>query len=501
MATGMRFEFQFQGKNGPNRHTSDETARRILLLGNFSGTQADVPLTDRSIRRVDAKSLDNLMKRSSPKLRLELSAGTGLELEFSELEDFHPDALFSRLPVFDTLRSLRRKLEDSSTYAQAAAELKRGLGADSAPSISADDALAPRHQPDQEASGTLFESLLGQPLKPTDAAPQIASDSTQVIIRHIVAPHVKAGVDQDEQRQLLFAVDDSIAQTMRAILHDPAFQALEAVWRGLHWLLTRIEDGSEIEVFMLDAALADLTVDLKAVDGRVEDTALQGLLNRELGIPDAIPWSLIVALYRFGDDAEGLQVLEMLGSIASDHGALCCAQASPALLGCVSLSEMVDPKAWQALSAPVADAWAQLRRSRFAEYIGLALPRFLLRRPYGARSDPIDGFLFEELIAPTAHEAYLWGNAALLCAAAIAQRWVEDEVAQSVPTLLDLPYHLRGENGDRSMQACAEVYLSEGTGRQIACRGLMPLLSVRDRNQIVLPWLLCIAQSEAGLVS
>src|SRR5205085_7960282 len=97
------------------------------------------------------------------------------------------------------------------------------------------------------------------------------------------------------------------------------------------------------------------------------------------------------------------------------------AAASPDLAGCDAFEAHPDPDDWkQPLSAEVADAWKALRALPESSYLGLALPRFLLRQPYGKESDPIDSFPFEELPGGLDHASYLWGNPSIICGYVLA---------------------------------------------------------------------------------
>ncbi len=77
---------------------------RLLVLGDFSGKPVAErpPLADRPTQRVDRDNLDDVIQRLAP--RLTLAAG---ELRFEQIDDFHPDALYTRFELFDTLRQAR----------------------------------------------------------------------------------------------------------------------------------------------------------------------------------------------------------------------------------------------------------------------------------------------------------------------------------------------------------------------------------------------------------
>lgn len=482
MAGKLQFQFDF-GTGGPKRRES--LRQRLLVLADFSADRPDKPaLSARKPCLLDIDRFDSLLARLSPQLRL---GPQGEAIGFASLDDFHPDALFQHLPVFASLRELRGRLENPASYAAAAAELKRGQPGP------AESGPAPADGAD------LFSQLLGGPVAPPgQTAARQRQDFAQSLIQRLVEPHLDQRVDMSEQRQLLAAVDDALTQTMREVLREPRFQALEAAWRGVHWLADRAEDGGETQVCLLDLSAAELADDLAAAEGQVEQTATYRLLtDSSLAIAGGEPWSLVIGLYRFGDDVESLGLLEFLGVVSACCGGVFLGEASPSLFGCGGLAATPDASDWPGACADLAQAWRELRCRPVARHIGLALPRFMLRRPYGKKSEPIERFAFEEMPPRPPHQAYLWGNAALPCAELIARAWREGAIGREVPSL---PYHIYDDGGGQAVTPCAETYLNEKTAAALIKLGLMPLLSVRNQDHALIPRLQSIAEPATGIV-
>ena len=115
------------------------------------------------------------------------------------------------------------------------------------------------------------------------------------------------------------------------------------------------------------------------------------------------------------------------------------------------------------------------------------MPRMLIRLPYGAKSDPVESFAFEELGAVAGHEDYLWGNPALACAEVIARAFLGEGPGLSIEGPLeidDLPAHVRDQDGERRLQPCAEFALPIRVGEEMTQRGMIPLLSYGNRNAV-----------------
>ena len=191
-----------------------EDPLRILVLADLGGS-ARPPLAQRKLLAVDIDSFEALFTRIQPALSLDLG-GQEVHCRFTSLDDFHPDQLQARLPIFEALRRARADLQDPSQLARVAASL--GL----APAVNAVPTAAAA-----EEAGADVQRLLGRPLSAPASAPAAAGPQTvlQAWLRERMAPHVLPDVSR-EQGSLRAAVDGTLTALMRSVLQHPAFQAL-----------------------------------------------------------------------------------------------------------------------------------------------------------------------------------------------------------------------------------------------------------------------------------
>jgi type VI secretion system protein ImpC len=158
------------------------------------------------------------------------------------------------------------------------------------------------------------------------------------------------------------------------------------------------------------------------------------------------------------------------------------------LIGCGSLVETPDPREWDpAADGALAEALSGLRKRPEAAYLGLAMPRFLLRMPYGERTDPVDGSDFEEVGKMPAHDDYLWGDPALFCLRALGRSFAREGWQLRFERHLEIQgllVHVFGEGAGAAAKPCAEARLSESAARRMMDLGVMPLLSLRDRDAV-----------------
>jgi type VI secretion system protein ImpC len=487
MSDRLKFKFDSVASNRPSDRRQ-QGPMRILLMGDFSGranrgaVESGPALANRPIRQVDVDNFEQLMASYHPSLTLSLEgeARAPLTIEFSELEDFHPDALFQRLELFQALRRLRGRLANPESFAQAAAELRH----EAEPSQPAQTAPAELAEDD----GDMFERLLGKAPAKGDQQRAARTGGIDTFIQEIVAPHIVPETAA-EQSSYLASVDDTISSQMRNLLHQANFQALESVWWSAYRMITRLETDEELKIYLLDISKQELAADINAAGEVLQNSGLYKLLV-EQGVQTmgGEPWSVLAGDYSFTAGVGDTNLLAALGAIASQAGGPFLAAADSSLLGCESLAKSPSPEQWHTLGPQALHRWQDLRASSVAPWIGLALPRVLQRLPYGAQADEIEGFQFEESpLTSGEHEDYLWGSAAFACAMLLGESFQQQGWSMQPGDRLDiddLPAFTYQTDEGRELLPCAETLLSERTGEAILQQGLMPLLSYRNRNMV-----------------
>lgn len=490
----LQFDMTLQPAGARRNPRGDDAPLRLLLLADLGGDRR-VPLAARKPLALDIDTFDTVLARVAPRLSLDL-AGQRLDLAFQSLEDFHPDALFARLPVFGALRQLRQEAQDSTQFRRVAAAM----------------GLPPVAPPAPAAAGAAdaaddIQRLLGRAPQATPAAAASAAPTAAAALdrwlRDLVAPHTQPDTAH-EQRALVQAVDTALATLMRDVLHAPAFQSLEAAWLGADRLVRGLELGESLHLFVLDASRDELRQDLDTHRADLSASALHRQFSPAAGA-DGQRWGLLVLDQAFGPEADDVQALAALGALAARAGAPLLANARPAMAGAAGIEQLAEPRGWTAEDDESLAFWQALRGAPMAPWLGLVLPRVLMRLPYGTATDPISAFAFEEMPATRPHDAYLWGGGApalaLLAGRAFQQGGWPLDLADALD-LDDLPSHIYTEDGERHQQPGAERLLPEEAGQALLARGLMPLLSWRDRNAArLLRWqsVASPAQALAGL--
>jgi type VI secretion system protein ImpC len=408
-------------------------------------------------------------------LRLE-SAGTALDIPFASLDDFHPDHLLTRIGVFRVLKDVRKKLGDPRTFTTAVHVLQELTGIEGV-------RKGPGKEPDRPVprGGSLLDEMIGQAASGTDKP--AAGHDLDAFLKAIVRPHLVSGEDS-EQTRLTAALDKNLSDLMAELMHQGSFQALESAWRGVQFLMSRIETDESLQIFLLDISKEELSEDLFSDDDLARTGIYRLLAQDPRDSAGTMPLSLLAGIYSFGHGDAAL--LGRMAKIASPLHAPFIAQADPCLVGCPTLDGSPDPATWRTF--PDRESlveWDYLRHLPEAAYLGLVMPRFLLRLPFGRDTDAAETFAFEEMEVGPIHEHYLWGNPAFACAYLLARSfslygW---EMHQDLVKDVDnLPLHIYSEHGSSTLKPCAEVLLSEKAVDAILDAGIMPLATLKDTD-------------------
>ncbi len=280
-------------------------------------------------------------------------------------------------------------------------------------------------------------------------------------------------------------IDLRLSALLNEVLHHPRFQRLEAAWRSLAHLVERADFRENIKVELLVCSKDDLARDL--LRGDIERS---GLYHIVYGLPYGVhplydgpagrPYGLLVGDYEFGPDARDVALLGRVAEVASRAHAPFLAGAAPSMCGVAAWGEL--PAAAdinRRFEEPRFAAWRAFRDRDDANHVGLCLPRFLLRAPYGRESAP-ESFLFVEEVRGQV-ERYLWGNASVALAACVADAFARYRLCANIigphagGAVEGLPAHRYTADGESREQLPVECALSERREYELSEQGLIGL--------------------------
>lgn len=474
----MAYEINFGSMRvGASRPTAKKSGNfRIAMLGDFSARantgklDTGASLAARKPLKVDCDNLDATLKRFGVKLRLPLGADGGVvELAVNSMDDLHPDQLYNSLPIFAEMSGLRQRLKTPSTFSKAAKEVQGWAGVKLS--------RPPRSRPRGgaiPANGKLsdFARLIGAPTARAKAATPIAE-----LLKQAVGPYVVPAKDP-RQDQLVATVDSALAATMRSVLHHPDFQYFESLWRSVDLLVRRLETDEHLQIVLYDVTAEEIAADISKADS-LEDSGLYKLLVEQPALDAAQgSFAAVIGNYIFEQTPPHAELLARLARIV--------AQTQTSFIAGVS-TRCLETKPAD-LHPLIRDAWNALAEMPEAGYLGLVVPRFMLRMPYGERTDPIESFDFEEFTPQAGLSGMLWGNSAVIAGLLLGATFSKQGSKMtpgSVLTLGEIPfYYYTDPDGDQIALPCTERMLSSKMAELVSKHRFMPLLSMKGRPEV-----------------
>lgn len=449
---------------------------RIAVLGDFSARansgklDTGSSLASRKPLRVDCDNLDATLKRLGVKLRLPIGADGGvIELAVNSMDDLHPDQLYRNLPIFSEMSGLRQRLKTPSTFAKAAKEVQAWAGV----KIPPPRRLRPRSAV-IPADGKLsdFARLIGAPTASPKATISIAE-----MLKQMVGPYVVPAKDP-RQDQLVATVDSALAATMRSVLHHPDFQSFEALWRSVDMLVRRLETDEQLQIVLYVITAEEMAADLSKADA-LENSGLYKLLVEQPAVDaNQGPFAVVIGNYLFEKTPPHAELLGRVAKIVAQTQTAFIAGVGPSCLE----TRPAD------LHPLIREAWDALADMPEADYLGLAVPRFMLRNPYGERTDPIDSFDFEEFTPQAGLTGMLWGNSAVIAGLLLGMTFSQQGAKMkpgSVLGLGDMPFYCYTDaDGDETALPCTERMLSSKLAELVIKHRFMPMLSMKGQPEV-----------------
>ncbi len=352
----------------------------------------------------------------------------------------------------------------------------------------ADAAAAVATEPDQ------FASLLQKEFKPkTDRARAEVERAVQTLAEQALS---ETAVISDDVigtiKAIIAEIDKKLSDQVNLILHNERFQQLESAWRGLSYLVSNTETDEMLKIRVLNISKKDLGKTLKKYAGAAWDQSplFKKLYEEEYGQLGGEPYGCLVGDYYFDHTPGDVQLLGQMSQVAAAAHAPFIAGAGPTLMGMDSWQELANPRdLGKIFGAPDYAAWRSLRESDDAKYVGLAMPRFLARLPYGAKTNPVEEFEFEEETTGGNHARYSWANAAYAMAVNVNRAfkmygWCTSiRGVESGGAVEGLPVHtFPSDDGGVDMKCPTEIAISDRREAELANCGLMPLIHRKNTD-------------------
>jgi type VI secretion system protein ImpC len=342
--------------------------------------------------------------------------------------------------------------------------------------------------------GNEFASLLNKEFKPkSDEAKSAVEQAVLTLAQQALVNANVIGSDVLLSIEAMIAeLDRKLSEQVNTIMHQEDFQKLESAWRGLHYLVNNTETDEMLKIRVMNISKNDVAKTLKRFKGTAWDQSplFKKVYEEEYGQFGGEPFGCLVGDYYFDQSPQDVEFLGEMSKVCAAAHAPFIAAANPSLMQMSSWQELANPRdLTKIFSTPEYAGWRSLRDSDDARYLGLAMPRFLSRLPYGAKTSPVEEFNFEEETGGGDHSKYTWTNAAYAMAVNINRSyklygWGSCiRGIESGGAVEGLPTHtFPTDDGGVDMKCPTEIAISDRREAELAKNGFMPLVHRKNSD-------------------
>ena len=339
-----------------------------------------------------------------------------------------------------------------------------------------------------------FSSLLQKEFKPAD---DVRKGRIETAVQTLAQQALKdAAIIGDDVYATVDAmrsqIDRKLSEQINLILHNDEFQALESAWRGLHYLVMNTSTGKDMKIRVMNMSKDECRKMFRQYRDAAWDQSplFKKIYESEFGQLGGQPYGAFVCDYSFDHTAANLEVLKGLSKIGAASHAPFIAAAAPPLFGMESWTELSNPRDLAKLfDAQEYMAWRSFRNSEDSRYMALAMPRFLGRPVYGAKTDPVDEFDFEEE-TDGSHDNHLWLNASYAMGTRITEAFndygwcTRIRGVESGGTVEDLPTAtFPTDDGGIDMKCPTEIAISDRREAELSGAGMLALIHRKNTDQ------------------
>ena len=339
-----------------------------------------------------------------------------------------------------------------------------------------------------------FATLLQKEFRPnTDDKKTRIEQAVQTLAQQALADASVIGEDVYMTLEaMVAAIDRKLTEQVNAILHHPDFQQLESAWRGLNYLVMNSSTGKDLKIRVMNISKSETRSVLRQYQGAAWDQSplFKKVYESEFGQLGGQPFAAFTCDYYFDNSAPDVEIMRGLAKIGAAAHAPFIASANPQMIGMESWRELPNPRdlAKQFDSVDYM-AWRSFRDSFDSRYFVLTMPRFLGRQVYGAKTDPVDEFAFEEDVRGE-HDNYVWVNASYALATRITAAFSEFgwcthiRGVQSGGTVEGLPTAtFPTDDGGLDAKCPTEIAISDRREAELSAAGFLPLIHRKNTDQ------------------
>ncbi|WDD96573.1 type VI secretion system contractile sheath large subunit [Thalassomonas actiniarum] len=479
----------------------------VGILADLSGKPQEAlpPIKERAFVFIDRDNFDDVMAGSQVRLAYSVAnvisgeegATTNLELLFHSIEDFSPLSLVKQIPITSTVYASRCRIRDFMAKLDGNDPLDGILDeilGDEAKQTEligvyegAEDMSAV--EPNELITRMLTEGRMALDDSQKPYALELIGEFALSILKD--AGENAAPVASDRMSDRISLIDNQLTQQINLVMHDGAFQRLEATWRGLHFLVMNTETGSHLKLRLFNVSKEDLLKDLQKAVEFDQSSLFKKVYEEEFGTYGGDPFSFLVGDYEFGRHPADVELLEKISGVAASAHAPFISSAYSKLFDMEDFFSLAQPRdLTKIFDSAELIKWRSFRESEDSRYVTLTLPKVLLRLPYGPETVAAEGFDYVEDVDGTDAKKYLWGNPAYILGQRITNAfslhgWLAAIRGVEGGGLVEgLPTHtFKTTAGDIKLTCPTQVSITDRREKELNDLGFMAILHCKGSDK------------------
>ncbi len=469
----------------------------VGVMTDLSGDTALPDLTEKKFVYIDPDNFTDIMLSYNPTLTYSVvdymtPAVEGdttektipVSLIFKSMDDFSPDNILNQVPQMMELYT------DRVHYVNLLAVLDGNNALDKVLNqIMTDDGIkeAVKAGTDDAKINELIEQ-----------ARMIKTESQRALAKELLVMFAnRLGERKDIMSMTTFMmseiekIDKILSKQTDVILHNKKFQALEARWKGLWYLIVNIEMSEYLKVRVLSTNTHEVLGDLNKAASFDQSQLFKKIYEEEFDTFGGLPYSCIVADFMdFDRSVPAMDILQKLTTVCAAAHAPLLTSAGAELFNWSDYASLAKPRDLKKIfdSAELA-SFNGFRDAEDSRYCSMFLPKVLMRVPFDVVNNPIVKFGYTETVNGSDNGQFCWGNAAYCMAVKICQAFAKYKWTATIRgvegggLVESLPvYTYKTSEGDTVMKCPTEVTITDRREKELSDLGFISICHAKDKN-------------------
>ena len=343
-----------------------------------------------------------------------------------------------------------------------------------------------------QKEGSLLDAIVAESrIARTEAEQSRAKDLIGEFVQEVLQGEVVVKKDLETAIQArIAALDEVISAQLNQVMHAPEFQKLEGSWRGLHYLVHQSETSTMLKIRVMNVSKNDLRKDLETASEFDQSALFKKIYEEEYGTFGGAPYGALIGDYEFGRHPQDMSLVEQISHVAAAAHAPFFSAADPGLFNLESYTDLTLPRDLAKIFDTVEyTKWKSFRESEDSRYVGLTLPRTLMRLPYGPETVPVESFNFKEDVDGKDHSKYLWGNAAYALGTRLTDAFAKYGWCAAIRgvegggLVEGLPTHtFTTDEGEIALKCPTEIAITDRREKELSDLGFIPLVHCKGTD-------------------